>query len=60
MLWWEETDFDVNPQPIVIVSALVGPLIPQSGGFPVAQLFLRWIVVSYIGIPFVLNILVFN
>ena len=40
-MWWEETEFDVNPQPIVIVSALVGPLIPQSDGFPVVQLFLR-------------------
>ena len=60
MLWWEENDFDVNPQAIVIVSALVDLLIPHSGGIPVDQPFLRQIVVYHIGIPFVLTVLVFN
>ena len=60
MLWWEETDSDVNPQYIVIVSALVNLLIPHIDGLRVTQLFLWWIVVSRLGITFVLNILVFK
>ena len=54
----DETDGAVNPRESMIDQALVCWLIPQDGGLPVAQLFLRRMVVSPIGIPDLLTVLI--
>ena len=58
MLWWEETYGAIKPWSIAIVLALFGPLILHDGGLPVAQLFLKQMVVYLLGITYVLTILV--
>ena len=50
MLVWEETDGTVKPQVVYIVWSLVGPLILHGEFLPVAQLFLRRMVVFLIGV----------
>ena len=58
MLLLEETEGTIYTQPIMIVLSLVGLLIPHDGGLPVAQIFLRQIVVSLLGISFVISVLI--
>ena len=58
MLVWEETDGTVKPQVVYIVWSLVGPLILHGEFLPVAQLFLRRMAISPLGITCVLTILV--
>ena len=41
MLWLEETDDNVKPQPIVVDLDLAVLLILNGSGLPVAQLFLQ-------------------
>ena len=53
-----KTDIGVKLQSITLLLALVGTLIPQEGGVPVAQQILRQVVVSPLGITFVLAVLV--
>ena len=58
MLQWEETDGSVKSQAIAISLALVVPFIHHSGGLPVAQLFLRKMVVSPWVIARIITILI--
>ena len=58
ILWWQETYGAVKPRVIKIIPALVVPLIPCYGGLTVYQPFFHRMVVSPIGITFVLAILV--
>ena len=57
MLWWELTGGSLKPLVIEIVLAVVGPFILHGGDLPVAQPFLRKMVVSLLGIPFVLTVI---
>ena len=57
-LWWLETEFYVKSQSIVILSALALPFILHGSGLLVDQPFSRLMVVSPLGITFVLAILV--
>ena len=56
----DETDGAVNPREIMIGQALVCWLIPHGGGLPAAQLFLRRMMVSSIGITDLLNVVIWS
>ena len=56
MQWWDKIFLSVNPRSIEILSALVGLLIPHTGGLPVAQPVLRRTVVFLLGTLFLIAV----
>ena len=58
MLWWKETDANIKPWSIMVISALVCTLIPHDSGLPVAQLFLWIMVFPLLGITFLFAVII--
>ena len=58
MLWWKENEYSVKPRSITIVLDSVFLLVPNDGGLMVSQSLLWLMVVSSLGIPFLLAVLV--